>query len=155
MRGWASVLGGRAIAYQPDSVCGPLTGGAFIAQSLAAQIDAGFVFAERLVPKTGWVRYSIPDSLRGALRGRRVLLVDDVVNAGSTLLATLADLQDCHAVLAGFATLLTLGEAASQIAERHGAPLFMLASLDRGMWAPEECSLCRSGVPLIDHLSRW
>lgn len=153
-RGWASALADRAAAGRPELVCGPLTGGAFVAQSLAAEISAGFVFAERFVSEMGSVQYRIPGSLRGALYGRRVLLVDDVVNAGSALLSTLTDLLNCGAELAGLATLLTLGETASQIAEQHRAPLFTLASLEREMWAAEECPLCRSGAPLIDHLTR-
>jgi orotate phosphoribosyltransferase len=153
-RGWASVLADRAVACRPDLVCGPLTGGAFVAQLLAAEIGAGFIFAGRFVSGTGPVRYRIPESLRGALDGRRVLLVDDVINAGSALLATLADLLDCGTELAGFATLLALGKVASQIAEQRRVPLFALASLERGMWAAEECPLCRSGAPLIDRLAQ-
>ena len=152
-RGWASALADRAVACRPELVCGPLTGGAFVAQLLAAEIGAGFVFAERFVSEMGSVRYRISESLRGALHGRRVLLVDDAVNAASALLSTLTDLLDCGSELVGFATLLSLGEAASQIAKQHGVPLFTLASLERGMWAPEECPLCRSGAPLIDHFT--
>ena len=153
-RGWASALADRAVACRPELVCGPLTGGAFVAQLLAAEIGAGFIFAGRFVSETGSVRYRIPESLRRALYGRRVLLVDDVVNAGSALLATLADLADCGTELAGFATLLALGKVASQIAQQRGVPLFALASLERGMWAPEECPLCRLGAPLVDHLAQ-
>jgi len=149
-RGWALVLARRAIACRPEFVCGPLTGGAFVAQALAAEIGAGFVYAERTVSETGAVRYRVPRPLREGLRGRRVLLVDDAVNAGSAWLSTLADLEDCQCELAGLACLLTLGEAASQIAGRHGVPLYTLASLQRGMWAPEACPLCTSGVPLTD-----
>lgn len=149
-RGWAAALAERAVACRPEFVCGPLTGGAFVAQSLAAEIGAGFVFAERLVSETGAVRYRIPASLRGALHGRRVLLVDDAVNAGSAWLLTLTDLLDCGGGIAGFATLLSLGEAASQIAEQYGAPLFTLASLECGRWVAEECPLCRAGVALSD-----
>jgi orotate phosphoribosyltransferase len=144
-RGWAAALAERAAACKPEFICGPLTGGAFVAQSLAAEIGAGFVFAERFVPETGPVVYHIPESLRGALHGRRILLVDDAVNAGSAWLATLADLEACGAALAGFAALLTLGAAASQIAERYDAPLFALAALERRMWTAEDCPLCRSG----------
>ena len=104
--------------------------------------------AERLVAETGKVQYRVPESLRQVVHGKRVLLVDDVINAGSAVLATLADLLDCGAELAGVATLLTLGEAASQIAEQHDAPLFTLASLEREMRTAEECPLCKSGEPL-------
>jgi orotate phosphoribosyltransferase len=148
VRGWASVLADQVVTCRPGIVCGPLTGGAFVAQALAAEIGAGFVFAERFVSETGSVRYRVPQSLRGALHGRRVLLVDDVINAGSALRSTLSDLLNCGVELAGFAALLTLGEAAVQIAKQYGVPLFVLASLERGIWVPEECPLCRSGVPL-------
>jgi orotate phosphoribosyltransferase len=147
-RGWAAALGEQTVACQPDLVCGPLTGGAFVAQPLAAEIGAGFVFAERLVAGTGTVQYRVPEPLRQVVRDRRVLLVDDVINAGSAVLATLTDLLNCGAELAGVAALLTLNQAAAQIAQQYGAPLFTLASLEREMWAPEECPLCKSGVPL-------
>lgn len=154
VRSWASALAHRAMVCQPEFVCGPLTGGAFVAQSLAAEIGSGFVFAERFVSEIGAVQYRIPESLREILHGKRVLLVDDVINAGSALLSTLADLLDCGGELAGIASLLTLGEAASQIAQQHGVPLFTLASLERGMWGPQKCPLCGSGTPLIDRLAR-
>ena len=154
-QGWASALADQAAVCRPELICGPLTGGAFVAQSMAAEIGAGFLFAERLVSATGAVCYRVPASLRRMLRGRRVLLVDDVINAGSALLSTLADLLDCDAELVGLAALLTLGEAASRVASRriaarYSVPLFTLASLERGMWTPEECPLCSSGVPLVD-----
>jgi orotate phosphoribosyltransferase len=151
-RGWASALARRAMACRPEFVCGPLTGGAFVAQALAAEMGAGFVFAERVVSETGAVQYRVPRSLREGLRDRRILLVDDAVNAGSAWLSTLADLEDCHAELAGLACLLTLGEAASQIARQHDVPLYTLASLERGMWVPEACPLCGAGVPLENRL---
>ncbi|MBU1879414.1 MAG: hypothetical protein KJ734_10730 [Chloroflexi bacterium] len=151
--GWAAALARRARTCRPEFVCGPLTGGALIAQSLAVEMGAWFAFVERLVSTSGPVRYRIPESLRETLRGRRVLLVDDVVNAGSALLAALTDVLDCGGELAGLASLLTLGQAASQIAQRYDVPFFTLASLERGMWAPDECPLCSSGVPLMDYFT--
>ncbi|MCG8418987.1 MAG: orotate phosphoribosyltransferase [Proteobacteria bacterium] len=149
VRHWASVLAHRVAVCRPDLVCGPLTGGAFIAQSLAAELGADFVFAERLADDRAAVQYRIPDSLRATAQGQRALIVDDAVNAGSALIKTSTDLADCGAVLAGFASLLALGEAASAIAQEHGAPFFTLASLERGLWSPGDCPLCRSGVPLL------
>jgi orotate phosphoribosyltransferase len=148
VRGRAAILANQAIACQPGLVCGPLTGGAFVAQLLAAALGAGFVFAERLVSEAGAAQYRIPKSLCKIVHRKRVLLVDDVINAGPALLATLADLLDCGAELAGVATLLTLGQAAAQIAEQYDVPLFALASLEREMWTAEECPLCKLGMPL-------
>lgn len=148
VRGWAAELARRAAPSQPEVVCGPLTGGAFVAQAVAAELGADFVFAERHASASGPVRYRIPDLLREPLRGRRLLLVDDAVNAGSALLGTLVDARDCGAQLAGFASLLALGDAAAEIAAREGAPFFTLASLERNLWPPARCPLCAAGTPV-------
>lgn len=151
VRDLASTLAEQVGVCRPQIICGPLTGGAFVAQLVAAEIGLGFVFAERLVLEAGPVQYRVPESLRPAVSGRRVLLVDDAVNAGSAVLATLADLLTCGAELAGFASLLTLGDAASHIAQPYGVPFFKLVSLERGLWLPEECPLYSAEVPLVDH----
>jgi orotate phosphoribosyltransferase len=148
VRAWATVLAAQAASCRPEIVGGPLTGGAFLAQWLAAELGAGFVFAERIVSSMGPVRYRLPVSLRGSLAGRRLLLVDDAVNAGSALRATLTEALDCGSHLVGLASLLTLGEAAASLAQQHGVPFFSLASLERKMWLPAACPLCQAGLPL-------
>ena len=134
---------------RPEVVCGPLTGGAFVAQALAASLGAAFVFAERRLVEGG-VAYRIPDGLRARLAGRRVVLADDAVNAGSALLATLEDARRCGAELAGFASLITLGDAAATLAARHRVPFAHLVALERSLWPAQACPLCAKGVPLQD-----
>jgi orotate phosphoribosyltransferase len=152
LHGWATALATRAAACGPEVVCGPLAGGALVAQVIAAEMGVDFAFADRLADPAGPVRYRIPAARRPALRGQRVLLVDDAVNAGSALLSTLADVTVCGARLAGFASLLSLGDAAARIATQTGVPFVALVSLERKIWRPEDCPLCHSGVPLVDHL---
>jgi orotate phosphoribosyltransferase len=147
---FTAALAARVAGCGPDVVCGPLTGGAFVAQSVAAVLGADFVFAERSMDAAGAVRYRVPDTLRG----RRVLLVDDAVNAGSALLLTLGDVRGCGGEPAGFASLLALGDAAARIGAEQGLPFFALASLPREMWTADACPLCRAAVPLTDHVPR-
>ncbi|HEY9347586.1 MAG TPA: hypothetical protein VIQ53_19840, partial [Inquilinus sp.] len=45
MRGWAAALARQASGLGAEIVCGPLTGGAFLAQSIAAELGLGFVHA--------------------------------------------------------------------------------------------------------------
>jgi orotate phosphoribosyltransferase len=149
-RRYAAALAERAAACRPACVCGPQTGGAFLAQLLAGELAADFVFAERLVSPAGGATYRIPDQLRATVRARRVLLVDDAVNAGSALLSTRRDLLACGAELAGCASLLALGAAAERIPAATGAPFFRLLALDRKLWPPDACPLCASGAPLMD-----
>jgi orotate phosphoribosyltransferase len=147
MRRWATALAAEAASCGAEVVCGPLTGGALLAQAIAAELHLDFVHAERSV-EDGSVRYRIPDALGAVVAGRRVLLVDDAINAGSAVGLTLAELSRHGAVPAGIACLLTLGEAAGRIAREHGVPLVRLASLERGMWRPGDCPLCAAGMPL-------
>lgn len=125
-----------------------MAGGALLAQLVAVELGTNFAFAERTAAADGLVQYRIPGSLRSSLNRKRVLLVDDAVNAGSALLSTVTDLLRCRAELVGLACLLTLGEAAGQIAKQHSVPLSRLATLERGMWQPNACPLCAAGMPL-------
>ena len=147
VQGWAAALAQQAAACRSEVVCGPLIGGAFVARALAAALGASFAFAERR-PVEGSVDYRIPDGLRARLAGRRVVLADDAVNAGSALLATLEDARRCGAALAGFASLITLGDAAATIAARHRVPFVHLVVLERSLWPAQACPLCAGGVPL-------
>jgi orotate phosphoribosyltransferase len=147
VQGWAAALAEQVAACRPEVVCGPLTGGAFVAQALAATLGAAFVYAERNLVE-GSVRYRIADGLRARLAGRRILLADDAVNAGSALLATLEDARRCGAKLAGFASLITLGDAAAMLAARHRVPFVHLIALERSLWPASDCPLCVAGVPL-------
>ena len=149
MCGWAVALAGRAAGLGAEIVCGPLTGGAFLAQSMAAELECDFVYAERVL-EDGAVQYRIPAPLAATLAGRRVLVADDAINAGAALGLTLAELSRHGALPAGIACLLTLGEAAGRIAAAQDVPLLALAALRRGMWLPRDCPLCAAGLPLQD-----
>src|SRR5256885_1175192 len=51
LRPFAIALAQRLLRRQRfEVVCGPLTGGAFLAQMVAEQCDAAFAFAERFAP---------------------------------------------------------------------------------------------------------
>ncbi len=90
----------------------------------------------------------MPRGLRN-LRGRRVAVVNDVINAGSAVRGTLADLQECAAEVAAVGALLTLGPAARDLADAAGAPLAALETAASNLWVPNACPLCAVGAPLV------
>ncbi len=142
-------LAARLSQHGVEGVCGPLVGGAFLAELIAAELDVEFFYAERLAtPET--VEYRLPRALRSSVRGRRVAIVDDVVYAGSAVLKTLTDLRQCGAEPVAIGSLLVLGSTASRLAADEALPLERLASLTSGLWAPEACPLCSAQVPLDD-----
>src|SRR5580700_805029 len=73
-------------AHHIEAVCGPLVEGAFLAQMIAEEMDVEFYFAEQFTRAEKGalypVGYRVPEALRGAIRGKRVAVVDDVINAG-------------------------------------------------------------------------
>jgi orotate phosphoribosyltransferase len=151
-RPWAAELARRARACEPEVVVGPLTGGAFLAQAVAEALGIPFAWAERRVAD-GAVDYRVPAPLASSLAGRRVLLVDDAVNAGSAWRETLAELERLDARLAGLGALLVLGEAADELARERGVPLATLARAERSLWTPADCPLCEAGEPLAERMN--
>src|SRR5437879_5381617 len=137
-----------------EVVCGPLTGGAFLAQMVAEQCDVAFAFAERFAPPPSdalyQVRYRIPDALRDGLRGATVAIVNDVTNAGSAVRGTYADLVSCGARPVALGTLIALGDWSANFAAEHDLAPDALARLGHNLWTPEQCPLCIAAEPLED-----
>jgi orotate phosphoribosyltransferase len=97
------------------------------------------------------VTYRLPDGLRERVRGKSVAVVDDVINAGSALRGTLAELRACGARPTAAGALLVLGSAAARWCAGQAIPLETIAALPNEIWAPAECPLCAAGVPLEDY----
>jgi orotate phosphoribosyltransferase len=148
----AEALADRLRAYHPAAVCGPLVEGAFVALMVASSLRLPFSYSEpvRDHGTTGLfpVSYPIPRSLEPTLQGKRVAVVNDVINAGSAVRGTLASLRKCGAQPVAIGTLAVYGDAASELAARHDVALEALASFPSQIWEPRACPLCAKGAPL-------
>jgi orotate phosphoribosyltransferase len=135
-----------------DVVCGPLVGGAFVAQAVAERLGVEASWTERVAtPADGGLyaaRYRVPAALRERVRDRPVAVVDDVINAGSATRATIADLRACGARPVALGALLFLGDGAAQLAGAEGLALASVAALANAIWKPADCPLCAAGVAL-------
>ena len=152
LRHFVRELSGRLSAYDIDAVCGPLTGGAFLAQAIASELDVAFCYSQRFADPSRDVPYGVdyrlPDALRAEVRDRDVAIVDDVVNAGSAVRATIRDLRRCGANPVVVGSLLALGDSARTSIADLAITFETVARLASNLWTPSECPLCRSGVPL-------
>ena len=140
-------------AHRIEAICGPLVEGAFLGQMVAEELDVEFCFAEQFPrpSKDGLfpVGYRVPASLRARIKGKRVAVVDDVINVGSAVRGAIEDLKTCGVQLVAIGALLRLGEHAADLARAEAAPLATLTRLESGtLWSPVECPLCRAGTPL-------
>jgi orotate phosphoribosyltransferase len=151
LRPFVTELGAMLRPHRIDTVCGPLTGGALLAQSLAMELGVEFAFAERIETDRGGlypVDYRLPPGLRRAIAGVRVAVVDDAISAGSAVRATLADLASCGAIPVALGALMLIGQKAVSLATETHLPLERLLELANPIWGPPECPLCAQGTPL-------
>jgi orotate phosphoribosyltransferase len=152
LRRFAAELARRLAPHGVEVVCGPMVEGAMLAQMVAEELDAEFVFARQLTGPQGGglfsIGYRIPTAVRRSVLARRVAVVDDVINAGSAVRGAFVDLVDCGAKPVVLGALLVLGSLASEFAASQRLALESLGSLSNVLWEPPACPLCAAGVPL-------
>jgi orotate phosphoribosyltransferase len=139
--------------HRPDVVCGPLVGGTLVAQLVAGALDVDLCWTERSAADGGepglyGARYEVPAAQRPGLDGATVAVVDDVVNAGSAVRATVDAVEACGAEVVAVGALLVLGDAVPRWAAARGLPLERVTARANAIWTPEACPRCAAGEPL-------
>lgn len=149
-----AALAGRLRPHGPTAVCGPLLGGAFVAQAVATELGAAFYFTEPVPAPAGpglfRAKYRLPPALHERAAGERMAVVDDVISAGSSVRATAEALASAGASVVAVGALLVLGDGADAHFGPRGIPVEAAGRSGWSLWAPDECPLCRAGVPLED-----
>jgi orotate phosphoribosyltransferase len=152
IRVFAAQLAARLAQYNVDVVCGPLVEGAFVALLVSLELGCDFSYAERFadVAREGFfpVEYHLPKSLRSAVKGKRVAIVNDVINAGSAVRGAFTDLRTLGANVVAIGALVVLGDSIAAFAAEHHIPLELLKQMPNNLWTPGECPRCAAGEPL-------
>ena len=95
-------------------------------------------------------RVTLPVEFQRLLRpGSKVLLVEDLVSTGSTLNLLIDLVEQRNAQVVGVGCLWRRTSV-----DLDGRPVFSLVSRDFPTYTPEECPLCRKGVPLNEEFVR-
>ncbi|HUB58967.1 MAG TPA: hypothetical protein VL975_00775 [Candidatus Micrarchaeia archaeon] len=123
--------------------------GAYVALLVALELGCDFVYAERfanpslegLFP----VEYRLPKALHGAVKGKGVAIVNDVISAGSAVRGAFRDLQFLGAEVIGIGALFGLGDSADKFAAKKHIALELLQRMPHNLWTREECPLCAAG----------
>lgn len=127
-----------------DIVIGPAIGGITLAYEAARQLGALALFAERengvMTLRRG---FKIP-------RGARVLVVEDVITTGGSVLEVARVIEDLGANVVGIASLVDRSNGQVDL----GYPLYSLLPLEVISYSPEECPLCKQGIPFVKPGSR-
>jgi orotate phosphoribosyltransferase len=149
---YVAALADRLRAHAPTAVCGPLLGGAFLAQAIGTAVGALFFVTEpaRAAAPAALLTatYRLPPGQLAHVRGVGVAVVDDVISAGSSVRATIAALEDAGATIAAAGALLVLGDAGRTHLAARGIPVEALGHRAFELWAAADCPRCRDGLPL-------
>jgi orotate phosphoribosyltransferase len=125
-----------------DVVVGPAMGGIIVAYELGRQLGVPALFTEREDGKMALRRgFEIQ-------KGQRVIVTEDVVTTGKSSLETIEVLQQYGAEIVGIACI------ANRSAEDIGYPIFDAIKLNIESWEPENCPLCKQGIPYVKPGSR-
>jgi orotate phosphoribosyltransferase len=139
--------------HDVEAVCGPLTGGAFLAQLIARLLGGEFYFTAPAPPAGDGpfnARYQLPPGTGHRLLGKRIAIVDDVMSAGSSLRATLTDVETHGAIPVVVGALFVLGTNGVDFFKERGLRIETTGRAPFDSWRPPECPLCAAGIPLDD-----
>jgi len=147
-RSWS--VGGKPAV---DVVLGPTTGGVILAYECARQLGVRGIFAEEVVDGDGKAHRELRRGFAIA-PGERVLLVDDVITTGGSLLAMLPVVEEAGGELAQIAVLVDrsggLGEVTSPATGRkypvEALWSLMLPTYEAGA---ENCAGCAGDEELV------
>jgi orotate phosphoribosyltransferase len=127
-------------SHEPQLIAGPTTGGVILAYEVGRQLDLRGIFAER-DPEGG---RSFQRDFKIA-PGERVMVVDDITSTGEAVMDTVEAVRKAGGVPVCAAVIVD--RSGGQI-DTDGVPFFAATELTMQTWAPDECPLCREGVPL-------
>lgn len=135
---------------KPEVVCGPATGGIIVAQWTAHALGALAVFAEHDPTAATAMGSPAPFVLRRGfdrlVAGKRVLVVDDVINLGLSIHQTVQAVRAVGGEVVGAGALVSRGNATA--ADLGVTDARWLVEQTIPSWPAEGCALCRAGVPI-------
>jgi orotate phosphoribosyltransferase len=135
-----------------DVVCGPTTGGVILAFEVARQLGVRGIFAEQVRDASGATRREFRRGFR-IEPGQRVLLVDDIVTTGASLVEMLEPIESMGGELVLAAVLVARSGGLGQLTSPRGGRSYRaeaLWTLDLPTYepGPETCPGCRVRTPL-------
>jgi len=141
-----------ATALQPiiaggvNLVVSPALGGLIIGHEVARALGCRHLFTERE-----------PESRKMVLRrgflvepGQTACVVEDVITTGGSTTEVIAVLREAGAIVVAAGSIADRSGGAADV----GVPRVALATLTVAAYRPEDCPLCRRGLPLVKPGSR-
>ena len=141
-------IGGLLVAKlanlrRPNVVLSAAVGGIILGYEVARQLGVRTAFVEK--------ENGAPALRRGFALGPSdgALVVEDVITTGGSVREVLGIARACGAAVIG------VGAIVRREAVDFGVPTFALVDFPIASYAPEDCPLCKAGVPITEPGSRY
>ena len=147
----------KSSGIKVDTVCSPALGGILAGYELARELDARFIFTER-VDKVMTLRRGFEVS-----EGENILICEDIITTGGSALEASDAVQKSGANIVAFAALANRGlckrEGSKESSKSEcklpcGVPFFALDDFIFEIYDSENCPLCKDGSVAIKPGSR-
>ncbi|MBN2356267.1 orotate phosphoribosyltransferase [candidate division KSB1 bacterium] len=127
-----------------EVVISPAIGGIVVGQEVARLLGCRAIFAER--------ESNVMTLRRGfeITAGEKVLAVEDVVTTGGSIKEVIALAQQAGAQVVGAAFIVDRSAGRAQFS----VPFFATLKMDVVTYQPDDCPLCRQGIPVVKPGSR-
>ncbi len=132
-----------------DTVLGPAMGGIILAQRVAEHLTRMEgkpifgVYADKTKSGEG---FEIKRGYDKFVTGRNVLVVEDILNTGGSAKKVIAAVREAGGNVIALSALVNRGGVTAE--DVGNAPIHSLLEMDMQSWEPDDCPLCRNGVPL-------
>jgi orotate phosphoribosyltransferase len=133
---------------QIEVVCGPATGGLIIAEWTGHEIGALSTFTDHDQPGPGELRgkFILRRGYDHVVAGKRVLVVDDIVNTGYSIRQTIDAVRHARGEIVAAAALVSRGNVdAAGLGVRE---FIYLLEYKIPAWPAAGCRLCAQSVPV-------
>lgn len=121
-----------------DCVVGPAYGGIALAFEVASLLDKSFVFSQR---KDGQMTIRSGFDLSGI---KKAVVIEDIVTTGGSVKEVIQCLKDREIEVSMVGALVDRSGGTVDF----GVPFVSLLQLDIPTFDPEDCPLCKSGIPI-------
>lgn len=132
------VLAGLPDAAHVDGVMSPALGGIIVGHEVARALNVRSVFAEKQDDKLVLRRFAVRP-------GERYVVAEDVITRGGRVQETIDIVEQAGGRVAAVAVLVDRSGGAV----KFPYPTFSLLRMDVVTYKPEDCPLCRKGLPLV------
>ena len=127
-----------------DVVISPAIGGIIVGQEVARLLGKKSIFAER-EDKTLSLRRGFQIE-----EGKKYLVCEDVVTTGGSVFEVMEIIKNNGGIVAGVGYIVDRSNNKVQF----GVPQFSTLQLEAVSYLPEECPLCKQGIPAVKPGSR-